>query len=101
MQLDIMISISTSIFTKLNSIYTRQTLQFLFKFLRINLGKGTLYYNLYRDIKVNVNRPRLIVEPRISEPIRIGLVRSKRSKVSEISHKSYRSHPDWLIHFIY
>ena len=28
-----------------------------FGFLRINLGKGTLYHNLYCDIRINANKP--------------------------------------------
>ncbi len=33
---------------------------FFFKFLKINLGRRTSYYNLYRDIKISVNNLRLI-----------------------------------------
>ncbi len=40
--------------------YIKQTPQFLFKFLKINLGKRTSYYNLYRNIKASVNILRLI-----------------------------------------
>ncbi len=60
-QLNIIINISTNI-TRLNSIYIKQTLRFFFKFLKINFGKRTLYYNPYRNIKTNVNNPRLIAE---------------------------------------
>ena len=39
-------------------------LRFLFRFLRINFGGGTLYYDLYYDIRVSVNSLRLMAELR-------------------------------------
>ncbi len=52
------------IFIKINSTYIKQTLRFLFKFLKINLGKRTLYYDLYCNIKTNVNSLRLMIKLR-------------------------------------
>ena len=54
-QLNIVVSISINII-KLSSIYIKQTLRFLFRFLKINFGEGTLCYGLCHNIKASVNK---------------------------------------------
>ena len=51
-------------FTKSSSTYIKQTPRFLFRFLKINLKRKTSYHDLYRDIRVNANSPRLMTKPR-------------------------------------
>src|SRR6266699_461268 len=87
------------IFTKTSLIHTKQTPRFLFRFLRINLGRGTLYHDLYHDIKISANSPRLMAEPRIIQPIKggsFGLERFKRSRLSQLLHGGYL---DWTVYF--
>ena len=72
-----------------------------FRFLRINFKGGTSCHDLYRGIRVNVNRPRLIIELRTNRPIRSRSLGSKRSKVSGILHGSYGNYPDWSARFLY
>jgi len=87
MRLDIMVSVSTNIFYEAKfDIYQTDIAIFLFRFLRINLGGGTSYHDLCRDMRINVNRPRLMVELWTSRPIKIGSLGSKRSKILEISY---------------
>src|SRR6266699_3756753 len=57
MQLNIVINVSTNNLQKPGLTYIRRTLQFLFRFLRINLEKGTSCHDPYRNMRTSVNGP--------------------------------------------
>ncbi|SRR6266699_1673894 len=98
MQLDIVVNVSTNII-RLSSTYIKQMLRFFFRFLEINFGGGTSYYDLYRDIKISTYSLRLIIEPRIIQSIKdrsFGSKRFKRSKILQLLRKSYF---DWTAYF--
>jgi len=56
-RLDIVVNILANILQEPSLTYIKQTLQFLFKFLRINLEEKTSCHDSYRDIKANANKP--------------------------------------------
>ena len=74
MRLDIIISVLTNILQSQIRHTPDKRYDFLFKFLRINLGKGPSYHDLYRDIEASVNNLRLMVELREKRFIRLPLI---------------------------